>query len=204
MKYLFMALCCCVVLPLNAQSLYFGYGNNTTSYVYKTSGGETLDIFSSDTGSAFELGVAFELDRRATMNYTAGLSLNAYNATASEVNDFYTWETKYLGLVQGFEYGVFKPVETISFHVNAQLGLHTMVSGTQTTNGLVTDLKDEDDFKGLFIQPGLGAGLSYALDPKIRFSLGYMYATVFQTKSNDESLRFNNHQIRLQLRLSLK
>ena len=128
----------------------------------------------------------------------------------------YSWDTNYLGLQGMAKYTLLaaeKETEDaatsisrkgrFAIHLNAGINLNHIISGEQKINGQTFDLTSEDEFKGLFIKPGVGLDIQYFLLDHIAIGLTYHLSKNFAMSSGEEELNFNNNQLQFGLLMSL-
>ena len=197
--------CMLIVLALNftySQEAYFSMGRNFTTYDYTNSEGNSNDNIEGSSGAAYELGYVFSLGDK--LGLAAGLTLNEFNATGGNLVNNYSWETNYLG-VQGIaKYAILDNRSGFGLNVNAGVNLNHIVNGKQKINGQTFDLTDNDEFKGLFVQPIIGLDAKYQISETFALGLGYHYSKNFGlTNSTPQKLNFNNSQLQFNLIMSL-
>ena len=197
--------CMLIVLALNftySQEAYFSMGRNFTTYDYTNSDGNSNDNIEGSSGAAYELGYVFSLGDK--LGLAAGLTLNEFNATGGNQVNNYSWETNYLG-VQGIaKYAVLDNRSGFGLNVNAGVNFNHIVNGKQKINGQTFDLTNNDEFKGLFVQPIIGLDAKYQISETFALGLGYHYSKNFGlTNSTPQKLNFNNSQLQFNLVMSL-
>lgn len=197
--------CMLIVLALNftySQEAYFSMGRNFTTYDYTNSDGNSNDNIEGSSGAAYELGYVFSLGDK--LGLAAGLTLNEFNATGGNQVNNYSWETNYLG-VQGIaKYAILDNRSGFGLNVNAGVNLNHIVNGKQKINGQTFDLTNNDEFKGLFVQPIIGLDAKYQISETFALGLGYHYSKNFGlTNSTPQKLNFNNSQLQFNLVMSL-
>lgn len=190
---------------LSSQTAFFNTGLNTTSYDYKNSEGSSNENIKSSNGTFFELGYSFpiELSRRtrsygrySRLHFKTGLSLNQYNATGGNTIDNYDWKSQYIGLRSDLEYFILG-ADFLSISVDGGLGLEVFLNGKQKIGGNTYNLKESDEFNGLFFTPRLGLNLSINLSEEVALMGGFnLSKAISPSKSNQESVSFNNSQFR--------
>lgn len=182
-----------------SQSFYFKTGKSFTNYVFETS---TTGLQSSvvklqtDSGSFYELGAALPFgDSR--FSYEFGISLNELNSIVEAPSKVVKYKTEFGGFDNAISFSVIK---TKRFLWDAKLGfeLLTMVFGKQEIGGVLYDLKQFNEFNGLFFRQSLGTQIKLVTSNQLNFSIGYDYNyDVFNTKNNsNQSLLINSNQIK--------
>jgi hypothetical protein len=193
---------------LQAQELFFSNGKNFTKYDYKNSLGNTNSNLRSGEGSFYQLGLDFKLNKAATtdkLSYAVSVVYNQFNAEGGTSTANYSWKTNYLGVQNALNYTLFQ--NSKSFKVKTKLGVatSTIIKGEQSINNVVFDITNNEEFKGLTIQPNVGVDFQYAINQNIRISAGYEFSKAFNvSNSSSEELSFTNNQIHFGLHFPLK
>lgn len=200
---LFFILAVVFSFSVQGQEIYFSTGLNITSYDFKSTDNLPLTL-NSKTGQFYELGYRLKImDER--LLYGVGLAINNFNATGGDTANHYTWETTYIGLNNQLEYVVLPSLRSpIELSVGAQMQLMTILNGEQSINGTLYDLTQEDEFKGIWIQPGAIFTVKYFVDDAWQLSLGYNYSVGLNvSNSTEEKFKINNQQIRFGIHFNL-
>ena len=200
---LFFILAVVFSFSVQGQEIYFSTGLNITSYDFKSTDNLPLTL-NSKTGQFYELGYRFTmLDDR--LLYGVGLAINNLNATGGDTANHYTWETTYIGLNNQLEYVVLPSLRSpIELSAGVQMQLMTILNGEQSINGALYDLAQEDEFKGIWIQPGAIFTAKYFVNDAWQLSLGYNYSVGFNlSNSTEEKFKINNQQIRFGIHFNL-
>lgn len=180
---------------LSGQDLFGKIGKNFTYFDYRNTAGEKLDGLMPGTGTTFEAGVAWGLDKRSTLHYASSLVYNNYNASAY-VNQYeYTWKTSYLGLKNMCYFRVYEALTSFAVRLKAGFALSHIMSGKQNNNGIIYPLTQNSEFKGVFIAPEAGVEMTYAFNNSIYVGAGYAFNKSWNLKKLDERLSFNNHNV---------
>lgn len=93
-------------VPLFSQEAYFHSGKNLTNYDFKVGAGESSSLLQSGNGNFYEIGLIKPFVGNHIF-YSAGISLNEYNAIGSTSANSYRWNTEYLGLTGELIYSFF-------------------------------------------------------------------------------------------------
>lgn len=188
---------------MNAQKIHLYFGKNQTHYAYKTNPGQSQPNLENDNGDYYEIG--YEHDINKSFIYMGGLSLNQFNNIGGDELNYYSWKTRYIGLQNVIAYSFYNK-NAFKALVTAGVGVSTLLSGAQQINNSFYDLKDQDQFNGVFIQPSLGLELRYNLHDIAELSLKYNFSKAWNlSEVNDgEKLSFNNNQIALGIHIPLK
>lgn len=192
-----------------AQEVFFKTGINSTTYDFKTSEGTKIMDFIPGTGSAFEIGFGFPIFGKANkdspnsylqtttptwLRNEVSFSLDAYNSFGGDINNNYYWETTFAGVRNRLSVlGNFGKME---LGLVGLLGASKMIAGTQVLNRSRFDLKAFDDFKGLFVQGGLGGSASYQVFSQASLSISYDYSKSLPVRGQStERLNINTQRI---------
>ena len=182
-------------------SNFFNTGLNTTSYDYKNSKGESNSNVQSSNGNFYEIGYSFPLEisersrtfgRYSRLHFKTGLTLNQYNATGGNTIDNYEWDSQYLGLRSDLEYYILG-ADLLALSVDGGIGFEFLLNGKQKIGGNTYDLKDSDEFNGLYFTPRIGLNLSVNITNEVALIGGYNFSkAISSSKSGNESVSFNN------------
>jgi hypothetical protein len=185
------------------QEAYFSMGRNFTTYDYTNSEGESNENLEGSSGSSYELGYVFSLGEK--FGLAAGLTLNAFNATGGTMASNYSWKTNYLGLQGVAKYTVLGDSRSnFGLSLNFGVNVNHIINGQQKINGQTFDLTNEDEFKGIFVQPLLGLDARYYIIRNLALGVGYHYSKSFGlTNSTPQNLNFNNSQLQFNIIMSL-
>jgi hypothetical protein len=191
---------------LQAQELFFSNGKNFTKYDYKNSLGNTNSNLRSGEGSFYEMGLDFKLNKATDkLSYAVSVVYNQFNAEGGTSTANYSWKTNYLGVQNSLNYTLFQ--NSKSFKVKTKLGVatSTIIKGEQYINNVVFDITNNEEFKGITIQPNVGVDFQYAINQNVRISAGYEFSKAFNvSNSSSEELSFTNNQIHFGLHFPLK
>jgi len=199
-----------LIVNAHAQDLYVSTGKNSTNFDYRGTNGsdENLD-FRSGLGNNLEIGFTSTL-RNDRYIYAIGLAYNEFNAEASIFSTNYSWETKYLGIVNKISYNLTNTRSSCCFGLdinaffNTGFITSTLISGDQFINNFYYDLTTQEDFAGILLQPFIGFSVQYAISRNFKINLGYNFSKTFNVlNDSDETISFNTSQIQLGFQLSL-
>ena len=182
---------------VHAQEVFLTAGQNFTKYDYKNSLGVSNPNLRNGDGSFYQLGMAFNLGSEE-LNYAVSLVYNQLNAVGGSRTSNYAWNTNYVGIQNEINYVLFQDYD--SFKVKTKLGCatSTIIKGEQYINNVVYDISNQEEFKGILLQPNIGINFQYSLDRDIEFSVGYEFSKAFNVSNNSpEKLSFTNNQIHL-------
>lgn len=181
-------------VKLFSQEVYLLVGSNTTKYSFKSSQGEMTTSLQSSKGLSFETGYAIPINAK-NIFYDVGVTLNDYNAIASSFANNYKWETKYIGVQNALRFNF--PISfNLQVGLNGGLNISKIIYGKQTTNGVVNDLKNQDEFSGVFFSSFVGAYTKYSVNDFGYISLGYIFSKSLNPFNvSPDKLSFNTNQI---------
>ncbi|WP_335974151.1 hypothetical protein [Gaetbulibacter jejuensis] len=189
---------------LSAQDAFLSMGRNFTTYDFENSEGLSNDKIEGGSGAFYEAGVAFDLDNWIKgLSYAPSITLNQYNASGGDLASAYRWETNYLGLNNTLKLNVLNNSDYIDLSIKMGIGLATIINGQQSINGLTYDLTENDEFKGLWIQPHGGFDIIYFAASDIGIGAGYTFTKAFGGKDDGQSLSFNNSQLQFLIKINL-
>jgi hypothetical protein len=201
-NYLFLALLL-FSSQLFSQKAYFVAGSNITKYSFKSSEGSMTTPLQSGTGSSYEIGYSSALKGQKIF-YDISITLNDYNAVAGTPANSYRWETKYIGVQNAVSYNI--PVtKGFQLMLNGGVNIGTIIYGKQTSNGVVYDIVDQDEFSGVFFSPFVGAHALCKLSDFGHLSLGYSFSKSLNPFNvSPDKLSFNTNQILFGIHFNIK
>jgi hypothetical protein len=185
-----------------SQTVFFNTGINMTTYDYKNSDGNSNKNLNSSNGIFYELGYGIPIDyskrnkgsgRYSKMLFKTSLNLNSYNGTGGNSMDNYDWESQYIGLKAGLEYHLFD-ISSFTAALEGSFGFETFLNGKQKIGGKTYDLKDSDEFNGLFVTPKIGINILYNVTQDVGLSGGIHFSKALSMRGEieGEKLQFNN------------
>lgn len=187
---------------LYSQEIYIKTGKNITEFDFSSPNNNPERSYRSGSGEFYEIGYRFNL-KNQKLTYSVGLTYNEWNASASFLGNHYTWDTNYLGIQQIGSYQLYKSTG-IEVLISAGINTATIVSGDQFINTAYFDIKHNEEFSGMVIQPLLGAGLKYFISDKISLSLGYNFSKAYNLSNRtDETLIVKNSQFQFGLHIPI-
>jgi hypothetical protein len=209
-KQLLFLILSCISFNLKAQELYISSGKNSTSLDFKSTNGtaENLD-FRKGLGSNLEMGYKYNF-KNDLFVYAIGLSYNEFNAEASNYATNYTWETKYIGIINKISYNLsgrkaycyFGP--DINTFMNIGFNTATLLSGSQFINNYYYNLTKNEEFSGVLLQPFIGLSAQYLVSRNFRLHVGYNFSKTFNVFNKaTENTSFNTNQFQFGLQVSL-
>lgn len=200
-KNYFLLVFLMVSCQLFSQEIYLNTGKNFTKYNYKNALGQTISNIQSGTGNYYEVGVAIPFTNKHFI-YSAGLSLNDYNAIGGNSAISYRWNTKYLGIKGGLGYSFFPNEynggQNLNLVLNMGLTGASIIYGKQEIDGVYYDLVHNEEFSGVVLEPSLGFQIKYSIPSFGFLSLGYDFSHSMNVSNrSEEKLSFSTHQIGL-------
>ena len=203
-QIIFLIISILLTTGLCAQDAFLSTGRNFTTYDFENSQGLSNDKIEGGSGAFYEVGVDFNLDKWIEgLSYAPSLTLNQYNASGGDLTSAYRWETNYLGLNNALVLNVLNGNDKIDLSVKMGIGVASLINGQQSINGLTYDLTDNDEFKGLWLQPFGGLHLLYYATSDIGVGTGYTFTKACGGKSDGQSLSFNNSQLQFLIKINL-
>lgn len=209
-KQYFFLLLLFLIFNANAQDLYISSGKNSTSFDYKSTNGSDKNLdFRSGLGNNLEIGYTSTLKNDRYI-YAIGLAYNEFNAEASNYATNYSWETKYIGIINKISYNLANTTSNCCFglDINAFFNIGfttaTLLNGKQFINNYYYDLAKHEDFSGILLQPFVGFSTQYTISRNFRLNLGYNFSKTFNLLNKaTEKTSFNTSQFQLGIQLSL-
>ncbi len=191
-----------IVLNAKAQNFYFLSGGSFSSYQFKSSAPMTSSL-ESGSGNFYDLGIAKQL-QTDKLFYNIGLNLNEYNAYARSSANNYSWQTKFIGIQNALEYRA-SILENLLVSWHAGFNLSTILYGQQAINGQLYNLRKEEEFSGIKLEPFTKLQLGYQFNNIGYISLGYSIGkSYFLNNETTERLSITNQQIIFGLHFNIK
>lgn len=183
------------VNAVNAQGYYFNFGQNFTKYDYKNSLGQRNSNLKSDNGIMLDFGYQWNVSDNEKWHYKAGLSFQQFNAKGQNDTFNYSWVTNYLGIQNTISYDIYKSSdEDFIINLNSGFTASKIIKGEQLINNSSYDLTNENEFKGLFLQPHLGIENEIKINDFAVLGLGYRFSKAIRASTPEsESLNFINN-----------
>ena len=200
--YIFLIMTTLFVFQANSQEIMAETGLSFTSFEFENSQGESLDNLQATTNNYISLGYRHDV-LKDILHIIGGLGINSYGATGSDdtVNNYFAWETTYLGIYLGLDVKVYK-TNKLSFYLRGTTSSEFMLQGTQTLNNQVFDLKgiEEFDVANFFFR----GGLLIQYDVSETFSIFTKYTYGKSTGTGlDEELKYKAHDVGFGLVINL-
>jgi hypothetical protein len=203
MKKLFFILLLTVpILKARGQQVYIETGAVVSSFDYKNSEGKELERLYGGNHLLLKAGY-HAVTTVERLNYSIGIRYAGYKAEGCDVilGNYFSWDTKYIGLDLGLDYDVFKKTlssgsqSDMTGYIKLTATPEFMTQGTQIINKQVYDLHGTEQFKYPFIFARGGAGLRYSVSRLIEiygeYLVGYGFA-MKKEKDDKEKLKIFN------------
>lgn len=185
-----------------SQEVYFLTGSNFTKYNFKSSNEPMVTALQSGTGSNYEIGYYFPLNSDE-FSYSAGITLNEFNALAGSPANNYQWNTKYLGAQSALNY-TYSVSNAFQIALKGGLNLSKIIYGKQNINGVIYDLIDQKEFSGVFVSYFAGTHFNYKFNDLGYISLGYgLFNSINTSNSTQEKVAFNSTQIQFGIHFNI-
>ncbi len=191
-----------------SQEVFFKTGKNFTTYDFKSSAGAGI-TFLPGLGNSYEFGIGFPFIEKGGsssntrsfagqsptwLRYEGSLTFDSYDSYGGDLNNNYSWETSFGGVRNRLS--VVGSIGSIELGLVGILGASKMITGTQSVNNSRFDLRQYEDFSGVFVQGGLGGSASFQVVNQGFLSLSYDYTKSFRVgEQTPDLLRLNNQRI---------
>ena len=178
-----------------SQSYFINLGKNSSEFKFTTP--YSKKILSSDIGDAFGVGYCFDINNSNT-NYEIAFTLNKFNPYVGSPDSEVKYSLNYLGVDNAILYPIIGKTYRSSFIllVRASLSCNKLISGIESIEGEVHNLRSFPEFKGLLFMGALGLQSKVIVSHYINLSLGYNHGFSFLKTGqlNKESLTISNNQ----------
>lgn len=199
----FLLLTFLVAFSLSAQQIFIKTGVNNTSYDFKAPGSSAINLRAA-SGNFYEVGFQNSF-RDSKLSFLASITINQFNANASNGATSYSWRTSYLGVQNMLSYVLFSKKGKFDIALKAGLNTATIVKGEQFINTTFYDIKNQEEFSGIVLQPVIGLNATYKVSEALLVSLGYNFSTAYNvSNSSEEKIAFSTNQIQFGLHFPLK
>jgi len=192
-----------------SQQLVFETGKAITSFDYENSLGNQLDNLQSTNQSYMYLGYRTNIFKDFA-HASLGVNYSTYGAKGSDnvVNNYFGWETSYLGFNLGLDIRLFK-IKKFNFYIKSTVSSEFIIQGTQTLNNTVYDLVGEDDFDQTNYFFRAGAFVEYPISQNMNLFIQYMGGKSKQLRDSvsnldQEKLRLVSHNFGFGVLINLK
>lgn len=170
-----------------AQQLFLETGKTASSFDFKNSQGSNLENLQAVSNSYVSVGFNTPISSN-NLDLFISLVYNSYGAIGSDdaLNNYYEWNTDYLGLNIGLNYNVFK-INKFDFYLKAGASVEFIVQGTQTINNQVFNIVNVEEFDNPAIFLRGGAGISYPIAQNCSLYFQYVYGKSLALKDSNNS-----------------
>lgn len=180
------------------QDFYFSFGKSITSYDYRNSKNETNQNLKSSLGNIYEIGLK-NLYRIHEVDFDVEIELIDYNSTGNNDTTNFEWNTSYLGF-NTLGHQNIKISNAFDIGLDFGIGIQHILSGKQTLGNRVYDLKNNNEFDGLFGNLKLAIGLNTISNNDFNAGLYVGYNKSISLDSNSiEKLNFSSFHIKVKL-----
>lgn len=182
-----------------SQSYFINTGFNTSNLKFTTPNSER--VLRSDIGDSFAVGRSFAIDdtNGTNGNYEIGLTLNKFNPYIGAPESEVRYSLNYLGIDNAILYPIIGSSLDSRFKLQMRVGLscNKLISGIQSFEGALYNIKNFPEFKGLLFMGALGLQTKVIVSDYINLNLGYNYgASLLNTvQKNNQSSSVSIHQI---------
>ncbi|AMC11825.1 hypothetical protein Lupro_11360 [Lutibacter profundi] len=192
-----------------SQQLVIEIGKSITNFDYKNSQGNELDNLQSTNQSYMYVGYRTNIFKDFIFA-SLGTNYSTYGSIGSDnvLNNYFEWETSYLGLNVGLDFRVFK-IKKVNFYVKSTFSSEFIIQGTQQLNNTVYDLVGADDFDQTNYFFRVGTFVDYSISKQMTLFFQYMGGKSKQLRSSvsnidQEKLRLVSHNFGFGLFINLK
>jgi uncharacterized protein YueI len=167
----------CILIQIKSfsQSIYLKLDKNISRFDFVSSEGKMDSDIQSNIGSGFEVGYSTLLYKKhPRFSYSGGITYNEFNASVGTSANLIKWQTVYLGVKNSITYTFIK-IKKGSLGIKLGQNISKLIFGKEEVNGILFDIKNQKDFKGILLQNVAGLEAKYLISDKIDFGLGYNY-----------------------------
>jgi hypothetical protein len=155
-------------------------------------------------GNFYAFSFTHAIDSSRVFAYEFGAVVNEFNALGGNQLNMYSWKTAYMGLKAGLSIALIHSESGFKTNLNVGLSGNTLLNGQQSINGFPNDLKNQDDFSGMFLETAAGLSISHPISEIADVGVGYRYGVISQSGAEKgETLGFNNHQLQFTIQFKL-
>lgn len=196
-----------VGFSLSGQTLTYEIGESISSFDYKNSEGNSIDLQSS---AKTYLGVGYKHPIRDYFGFVSSLNYNHYGATGhlKIINSdyFLQWDLHFIAANLGANFSWTKDLFTLYSEVGGSYEL--LIRGNQYTNEVPVNLRRKEEFNNQFVYYRVGVGASYEMTRTVSLFLQYTFARSLplkdRTASSQERLAINAHKIGLGIQIKMR
>lgn len=161
-----------------SQSYFIRSGKNSSQFKYSNSYATT--ILKSDIGDSYEVGHSYNIGG-TKMEYEIALQLNKYSPYVGSPESEVRYSLHYLGIDNAILYPIIgtSPNSKFKLKLKAGLSCNKLISGIESIEGEIHDVKNFPEFKGFLFMGELGLQSVLEVNKNINLSLGYNYGRSF-------------------------
>jgi hypothetical protein len=167
----------CILIQIKSfsQSIYLKLDKNISRFDFVSSEGKMDSDIQSNIGSGFEVGYSTLLYKKhPRFSYSGGITYNEFNASVGTSANLIKWQTVYLGVKNSITYTFIK-IRKGSLGIKLGQNISKLIFGKEEVNGILFDIKNQKDFKGILLQNVAGLEVKYLISKNVDFGLGYNY-----------------------------
>lgn len=197
MNKLYLILFVAMISTLShSQSLFIHSGKNSSKFKFTTP--YSSKVLSSEIGDSYAIGHSININDTNT-DYEISLTLNKFNPYVGSPESEVRYSFNYLGVDNAILFPIIGSSLRSSFILQLRTGIsfNKLISGIQSIEGEIYNLKNFPEFKGLLFIGVLGLQSKVIVSDDINLSLGYNYGASFLNtgQKENESLSVSSHQI---------
>ena len=193
-----------------SQSFFINIGQNNSSINYTNSLNQEISELKNKDGYFIEAGISANIKSKKKLKtkwiYNGSITLNQFNSEAFIYINEYSWDTEYLGVKNSVKYNLFNNDKGLNINLNSGLTFLQIISGEQRINNTFYNLKNNQEFKGIFYEPHIGFEISYSITNNAGLHFGYNISKAKRLKGRNTGENFdgfNNKRIYLGFNLKI-
>ena len=174
------------------QDVFFKTGLNSTTYRFLDNKGNPITNFLPGIGPSFEVGYSHPISYFLVNEFA--VAVDGYNSKGDNSSRNYSWSTLYGGVKNTTSAST--SIGNLEIGLLGLIGLSKILIGDQQINNARFDLKDQEDFNGIFLQRGAGVKLNYFMEGRAIISAGFDYSVNAKLKpATSERLTFSSKRV---------
>ena len=183
-----------VHIGVYSQSIYLRTGVNRTDFRYTSTSGVRSNLIQSGFGKSYEIGYTVVLRGLERFSLDAGVALNEYNNFVGIPDLNVKWNTAYMGAQSSLAFSVIK-LDSFSFNVKTGLNVSTIIYGKEDLNGVMYDIRNNNDFDGALFQAVFGVQANYSASDYCSLSIGYNFVKSIKDSKDSSKFSFESSQV---------
>lgn len=186
-------------VQIYSQKFFIETGKTASSFEFTDSNGASLENLQSTTNNYIGVGFKKQIFTKS-LDLQCSLTYNSYGAKGSDsaLNNYFEWNTDYLGINIGLDYNLFK-LNEFTFYLKAVTSMEFIVQGSQKINNDIYNIVGIEEFDNPAIFFKAGAGFSYPINEKSAIYFQYVYGKSLALKDNSNSsnaeLKINSNML---------